>query len=416
MNMTCDAWRGAILEHAAGDLAPHRMAAVERHLVECPACRAESAAWRLLADEAQLAVRLPAPPVARAMGKVRALAAAEASSGPLVPLTVRPGWSRKPWWPGVLAMAACAAGLFWMARSPVAPIPIAPTSPRQSADAPAVSATAADATAVGATAQSDPARGALQRVRPAGNATPAMERRPASAAMAAAPAAVAPLSPTRALQPAVSASDPPAPSPNVPIPWVDEERAAPDRRTATPWPPAQPEPSGRPPVPSEPTATSPAPATTAQPTRPGLARIAGRVEDPDGRPVFMALVYLRPAGSGEGWGVVLTDTDDRGGFAVDLPPGRWELWVEAAGQQPWHYQDEPVLDLGGQDERRGILLRLPVSPPAPSLPTASPTSPQPTGTAPAAAPISPIRIAPILPPTAPTSPLPDPIEPKEWMP
>ena len=72
MNMTCDAWRGAILEHAAGDLAPHRMAAVERHLVECPACRAESAAWRLLADEARLAVRLAAPPVARAMGKVRA--------------------------------------------------------------------------------------------------------------------------------------------------------------------------------------------------------------------------------------------------------------------------------------------------------------------------------------------------------
>lgn len=414
MNMTCDAWRGAILEHAAGDLAPHRMAAVERHLVECPACRAESAAWRLLADEAQLAVRLPAPPVARAMGKVRAVAAAEASSGPLVPLTVRPGWSRQPWWPGVLAMAACAAGLFWMARSPVAPTSIAPTSPRQSADAPAVGATA-----VGATAETDPAQGAAQGVQPAGNATPAMGRRRASGSMGAAPpapaavAAVAPLPPTKALQPAVSASDPAAPSPDVPIPWVDEEHARPDRRTATPWPPSEPEPSGRPPVPSEPTATSPAPATTAQPTRPGLARIAGRVEDPDGRPVPMALVYLRPAQSGEGWGVVLTDTDGNGRFSLDLPPGRWELWVEAAGLPPWRYQDEPVLDLGGQAERGGILVRLPESPPPPSLPTPSPSLPPPTGTSPA---VAPVRIAPILPPAEPTSPLPDPIEPQEWMP
>ena len=416
MNMTCDAWRGAILEHAAGDLAPHRMAAVERHLVECPACRAESAAWRLLADEARLAVRLAAPPVARAMGKVRAVAAAEASSRPLLPLTVRPGWSRKPWWPGVLAMAACAAGLYWMAGSPVAPTPVAPTSPRRSADAPAVGATAADATAVGATAQTDPAQGALQGVRPAGNATPAMGRRQASGSMGAAPpapaavAAVAPLPPTKALQPAVSAFDPAAPTQDLPMPWVDEERARPDRRTATPWPPAQPEPSA---WPIGPSATSPAPATTAQPTRPRLARIAGRVEDPDGQPVPMALVYLRPAQSGEGWGVVLTDTDGNGRFSLDLPPGRWELWVEAAGLPPWRYQDEPVLDLGGQAERGGILVRLPESPPPPSLPTASPSLPQPTGTSPAAAPI---RIAPILPPAAPTSQLPDPIEPKEWMP
>ncbi|HQZ72832.1 MAG TPA: carboxypeptidase-like regulatory domain-containing protein [Anaerolineae bacterium] len=194
------------------------------------------------------------------------------------------------------------------------------------------------------------------------------------------------------------------------MPWVDAERARPDRRTATPWPPAQPEPSA---WPIGPSATSPAPATTAQPTRPRLARIAGRVEDPDGQPVPMALVYLRPAQSGEGWGVVLTDTDGNGRFSLDLPPGRWELWVEAAGLPPWRYQDEPVLDLGGQAERGGILVRLPESPPPPSLPTPSPSFPPPTGTAPAAAPV---RIAPILPPAVPTSPIPDPTEPQEWMP
>ena len=316
-------------------------------------------------------------------------------------------------------MAACAALLLWLAGPPwwsVTPRRAgeAPRGPRSDGAGSRLDAAATDRSATLRTAT-------VGRRQKAELAEPLSGAGPVVAAAAVAPVASAiggrdiyhgttsiadrPSSMADAPGSAQSAATaPPAAPPEATAPADDAAEAGPDRHTPVPAPdPIEPRPTGSP-IP---------PSATSQPTRPGMARIAGRVEDPDGRPVFMALVYLRPAGSGESWGVVLTDTDDRGGFTVDLPPGRWELWVEAAGLQPWHYQDEPVLELGGQDERRGILLRLPGSPPPPSGPTASPSPLPPTGTLPAAANI---RIAPILPPAGPTSPLPDPIEPEEWMP
>lgn len=447
MTTNCDHWRDAILLRSAGELGSAGLAALDRHLADCPECRADAAAWQALALEARAAVRRAelsaAPPASLALGKVRAATAATAVATSLTAATAlgmtgdgalsratgaagaaarfrRPlDWTPSRWLPGLLAVAACAALLLWLAGPPWWSV-----TPRQAVEAPSGPGPGSAASLVDAAVTERSASFrmvAVGRRQTAAVAEPQPSAGPDATAAAVYPvasahggtrfdqsvASLADRSSSRADAPAAvppAATAPPAAPPEAPAPADDADEVGPNRHTPVPEPP-DPRPTGSP--------MPPPPSATLQPTRPGMARIAGRVEDPDGRPVFMALVYLRPAGSGESWGVVLTDTDDRGGFAVDLPPGRWELWVEAAGLQPWHYQDEPVLELGGQDERRGILLRLPGSPPPPSGPTASPSPLPPTGTLPAAANI---RIAPILPPAGPTSPLPDPIEPEEWMP
>lgn len=403
MNMPCDRWHDAILERTAGDLDPEGVARLERHLAVCPDCRAESSAWRILAEEARDALRLPAPSAARAMSKVLALTAATELARPSDPAatSLRDRASRPSlaWAPGLLALAACVA-LFLGLAGWLRPVSVS----RQQASGPDGSLAPArgDAAAARGSGRSGPLaavplaprrepRAAEPALHPVSR-TMRLAREDAASvggragrgqisAQPPAPDIVA----AAALTPAPLAVDPQAPVVAPPRPTLRaEQESRPDRRTATPsprpdWPTRFPSPT--------PFATSAA--------RSGMARIAGKVEDPSGRPVVMALVYLRPADGGQPWGVVLTDTDDRGGFAVDLPPGRWELWVEAEGLQPLRYQQEPVLDLRAQQERTGILMR--VSPP-------EPTSTPPSGALPPTpiAPVAPIAVAPILPTAAPT--------------
>jgi len=412
MNTNCDRWRDAILERAAGDLDLDGTARLDRHLAACPACRAESATWSLLADEARAASRLPAPPLAGAMSKVLAASATTDKRHPSGPATIfrprRPSWSSLAWAPRLLVLAACAAvflGLAtWLRPVRISNLP-ADGSGRSTAQ------TSSDADSARRSTRTRPLssvpddhrqepHGAEPLIHRASTAirlargltdSPgsrsegkgrSVQSSPAQAIVAFAPS---PSTIRDLALPAVASPRPPVPA---------EEEALPDRRTATPEPalpmpspyttivPAPDLPSTRPPWPPLP------------PARPGMARIAGKVEDPSGRPVVMALVYLRPADDGQHWGVVLTDTDHLGGFAVVLPPGRWELWVEAEGLQPLRYQEEPVLDLQAQQERTGILMR--VSPP-------EPTSTPPTGAPPTPiAPLDPIAVAPILPTVTPT--------------
>lgn len=412
MNTNCDRWRDAILERAAGDLGLDGMARLDRHLAACPDCRAESATWSMLADEARAASHLPAPPLARAMSKMLAATATTDKRQPSGPTTIpqpsRASWSPLHWAPRLLVLAACAAVFLGLATGlrlrTTWNLP-ADGSGRSTMQNRGDAAAALRSTRTGplSTVPSDHRQDPRGSEPPVHLAPTAMRLNHGLSVSAGSRSGVSGSSgrlPARvivAFAPSPSTIEdqtvPVVASPRPPVPA--EEDARPDRRTATPEPAPPAEPTSFPTiVPAPDLPTTPPSWPPLPPSRPGMARIAGKVEDPSGHPVVMALVYLRPADDGQSWGVVLTDTDDRGGFAVDLPPGRWELWVEAEGLQPLRYQEEPVLDLQAQQERTGILMR--VSPPEPTSTPSTGAPPTPI------APLDPIAVAPILPTGTPT--------------
>ncbi|MCB0217891.1 MAG: carboxypeptidase regulatory-like domain-containing protein [Chloroflexi bacterium] len=135
--------------------------------------------------------------------------------------------------------------------------------------------------------------------------------------------------------------------------------------------PASPPPAS---VTASPPIGTPMPAPTAS------ARVAGRVEDPEGRGLAWALVYLRPeVDTGDRF--LLTDTALDGSFELVLPAGRYRLVVEHEGFEPaWYGGSEPgVLELTPSESVVGLILRLAPAngPPGPAAGGGSPIAPPP---------------------------------------
>lgn len=410
--MSCPSWQQAILERITGDLDAPQAAAVDRHLAGCPACRQAAAAWQRLADEARNPARTGAPSASRALAKVRRARREEARG------VLPSAWTwRRLGWAGMGLLAGALALLRWGGTEPVPPRSedprgsreaAGPAHPSQSprASGPVARPSAGDRTVQAAPsapwAEVDPA-GTGRRAGPGPEAGPGRimagrtaDRSVAQGGRAPADAAAIGLELPATVAPPASPPSASGPEPTASEPGPEDRPRAPAAPTSPPPSPpsAGPAPSE---APAQPSAQAP-PAATAAPRRPGLARVAGRVLDPAGLPVPLALVYLRPAHGDAAWDMALTDTDGGGGFSIDLPPGRWSLWVEAEGRPPVPYVDEPILELTSDSRREGLVLRLPpMALPPTASPPSSPTAPwQPTS-----APISsPTPVPPSPSPTA----------------
>ncbi len=408
--MSCPSWQQAILERITGDLDAPQAAAVDRHLAGCPACRQAAAAWQRLADEARNPARTGAPSASRALAKVRRARREEARG------VLPSAWTwRRLGWAGMGLLAGALALLRWGGTEVVPPRSEDPRGSREaagpahpsqspSASGPVPRPSAGDRTVQAAPsapwAEVDPA-GTGRRAGPGPEAGPGRitagrtaDRSVAQGVRAPADAAAIGLELPATVAPPASPPSASGPEPTASEPEPEDRPRAPAAPTSPPPSPPSAGPA-RSEAPAQPSAQA-TPAATAAPRRPGLARVAGRVLDPAGTPVPLALVYFRPADGDQAWGLLLTDTDGAGAFSLDLPPGRWELWVESEGLAPLHYVDDPVLDLDFDDQRLGIVVRLPAAaapPPSPTAGIAASPIPSDPPAAPPTATLAPIATA-----------------------